>query len=85
MRDQVLAAADALATRPPSKPLDESLGAKDWRRLREEWLAEAKACGPGWLLALTFDGNIAPPAPYTPDLILVNDDTGAPPAELKAL
>ena len=71
VRDQVLAAADALATRPPSKPLDESLGAKDWRRLREEWLAEAKACGPGWLLALTFDGNIAPPAPYTPDLILV--------------
>ena len=27
VRDQVLAAADALATRPPSKPLDESLGA----------------------------------------------------------
>ena len=83
VRAAVAAAADSLQQRPASRPLDEKLGSKDWRRLRTEWFAEAAACGPDWTAALSFLGNIAPAADYTDDLVLLDSDAGAPGPLLK--
>ena len=82
-RDAVTGAADSLQLRPATRQLDESLGAKDWKRLRTEWLTEARACGPGWEMALTYMGNIAGAPVYTPAMMFLNDDNGAPPPSLK--
>ena len=52
-------------------------------RLRTEWLTEARGCGPGWELALTYQGNIEPAPVYTEAMMFLNDDNGAPPPSLK--
>ena len=82
-RDAVTGAADSLQLRPATKPLDETLGARDWHRLRTEWLTESRGCGPGWELALTYTGNIEAAPAYTTAMMFLNDDNGAPPPTLK--
>ena len=82
-RRAVAAAADAFSQRPASRPFDETLGAKDWRRLRAELVAEAASAGEDWRAAVNYVGNIAPAAVYNDALVLDNSDAGAPPPELK--
>ena len=81
-RRGVAAAADALLARPCTKQLDESLGAKDWRRVRAELFAAAHGAGADWLAALEFVGNIPGQVAYAANLVTAFDITGAPPAEM---
>ena len=64
VRRAVAAAADELQRRRSPKPLDESKGARDWKRLRAEWHAEADAAGRDWIAALIFPHNIPAGADY---------------------
>ena len=75
IRASVAATADSLISRPTSSPFDEKLGSKDWRRIRTEWFAEARAAGPAWIAALSFKSNIAAAPDYADALVL--DDTAA--------
>ena len=76
-RRAVAAAADALLAHPVTKQLDETLGSKDWRRVRAELFAAAHGAGADWVAALEFVGNIPAAARYTPNLVTADDLTGA--------
>ena len=83
VRLAIAKAADSLASRSASKPLDEKLGAKDWLRVRTEWVADAEAAGQDFRKALLFEGNIARAADYADALVLDDTDAGAPGPQLK--
>ena len=63
-----------------TKPLDEKIGAKDWTRLRLEWLnaAGAAGAGPDFVVVLLYQGNIPAAADYTDAQVLDPTATGAP-------
>ena len=77
-RRQVGAAAMQLINQYSTKPLDEKIGAKDWARLRLEWLNAAGAAGPDFVAALLYQGNIPAAAHYTDAQVLDTTETGAP-------
>ena len=83
VRKAVATAADSLSSRCASRPFDDKLGAKDWQRVRMEWMAEAESAGPDFLAALRYAGNISPAADYGDDLVLLDSDAGAPGPMLK--
>ena len=77
-RRQVGAAAMQLINNTSTKPLDEKIGAKDWTRLRLEWLNAAAAAGPDFVAALLYPQNIPAAADYTQAQVLDTTEAGAP-------
>ena len=77
-RRQVGAAAMQLISHNAVTVLDEKIGAKDWTRLRLEWLNAAAAAGPDFVAALLYPNNIPAAADYTDAQVLDATETGAP-------